>query len=86
MKCQSHSLVLCWMSNLIVKTATEDELAGQRLKLSEEKKLVKTGYHRVKEKVKALRQDYRKAVTEGRRSGTGKLVCDNWNRLKLLWG
>ena len=68
------------------KTANKDELAAQRLKLSEEKKLVKTGYHRVKEKVKALRQDYRKAVTKGRRSGSGRLVCDNWDILKLLWG
>ena len=68
------------------KTVNNDELAAQRLKLSEEKKLVKTGYHRVKEKVKALRQDYRKAVTEGRRSGSGRLVCDNWDILKLLWG
>lgn len=44
------------------------------------------GYERIKEKAKAIRQAYRKAVTEGRRSGSGKLVCDNWDKLKILWG
>lgn len=44
------------------------------------------GYERIKEKVKAIRQAYRKAVTEGRRSGGGKLVYDNWDKLKTLWG
>ena len=52
---------------------------------AEEKKLKKTGYERVKEKVKTVRQSYRKAVTEGRRSGSGKLVCDNWDFLKIIW-
>ena len=50
----------------------------------EEKKAVKTGYERIKTKVKEVRQDYRKAVNEGRRSG--KLVCDNWHLLKNIWG
>ena len=44
-------------------------------------------YERIKEKIKAvLRQGYRKAVTEGPRFGSGKLVCDNWDKLKTLWG
>ena len=44
------------------------------------------GYERIKEKVKATQQYHGKAVTEGRRSSTGKLVCDNWEKLKTLWG
>jgi len=40
----------------------------------------------VKQKIKDIRQDYRKAVTDGRRSGSGKIVCENWDTLKLLWG
>ena len=32
------------------------------------------GYERIKEKVKGIRQDYRRAVTEGRRSNSGKLA------------
>ena len=41
-------------------------------------------YERILEKVKAIRQDH--AVTEGRRSGSGKLVCNNWDTLKSQWG
>ena len=37
-------------------------------------------------KVKEVRQDYRKAVASGRRSGCGKLICENWDTLKTLWG
>ena len=33
-----------------------------------------------------MRQDYRTTVTEGRRSGSGQLMTDNWNLLKTLWG
>ena len=40
------------------------------------------GYERVKEKVKDVRQEYRKAVTEGRRSGSRKLIADSWDLLK----
>lgn len=51
-----------------------------------DKKLIKKGYERIKAKVKEVRQDYRKALTEGRRSGSGKVVCDNWELLKGIWG
>ena len=39
-----------------------------------EKGDVKKGYDRVKEKIKALRQDYRQAVNKGTRSGSGRIV------------
>ena len=35
--------------------------------------------------MKGLPQDYRNAVTVGRRSGSGKLVEDNWDILKNIW-
>ena len=41
-------------------------------------------YERIIEKVKAIRQDH--AVTEGFRSSSGKLVCDNWDTLEAPWG
>ena len=50
------------------------------------KEKVKAKEKEIKEKVKAIQQDYRKAVTEGRRSSSGKLVCDNWEKLKALSG
>ena len=48
------------------------------------KNQIRIGYERVKQKVKDIRQEYRKAVTEGRRSGSGKLVADNWDLLKKI--
>ena len=35
---------------------------------------------------KEIRQNYRKAVSEGRRSRSGKIVCDNWEKLKSILG
>ena len=32
-----------------------------------------------KQKWKKVSQDYRKAINERQRSGSGKLVCKNWN-------
>ena len=33
-----------------------------------------------------MRQAYPNAVTNGRRSRSGKILCDNWDTLKTLWG
>ena len=55
-------------------------------KIADENKVIKIGYERVNPKIEDVRQDYRKTVNEGRRSGIGKLVIDNWNLLKDLWG
>ena len=65
-----------------------DDISQKEYKqlLTEQKKLIKMGYQRIREKVKEVRQDYRKAVTSGRRSGSGKLICENWDTLKTLWG
>ena len=51
-----------------------------------QKKAIENGDERIKEKVKAIPQDYSKVVMEGHRSSSGKLVCDNWEKLKTLWG
>ena len=50
-----------------------------------EKSAIKKGYDRVKEKIKALRQDYRTAVNNGTRSGSGRIVRDNWDDLTEIW-
>ena len=54
--------------------------------LLQEKRVIKTRYLRIKTKVKEFKQDCRKTINKGRRSGSGKLVCDNWYLLKNLWG
>ena len=63
-----------------------EELAKQKDAVAEERKLIKIGHQRIKQKIKDLRQDYRNAVTVGRRSGSGKLVEDNWDILKNICG
>ena len=45
----------------------------------------KIGYERVKQKARNIRQEYRIAVTQGTRSESSQVVCDNWERLKFLW-
>ena len=63
-----------------------EELAKRKAAVAEEQKLIKIGYQRIEQKIKDLRQDYRNALTSGRRSGGGKLVEDNWDILKNIWG
>ena len=48
--------------------------------------MIKIGYQRIKQKIKDLRQDYRNAMTVGRRSRSGKLVENNWDILKNISG
>ena len=62
-----------------------EEMSKARTQNINDKKQIRIGYERVKQKVKDIRQEYRKAVTEGRRSGSGKLVADNWDLLKKIW-
>ena len=65
---------------------TAAEIARAKIKREEEKKAIRAGYVRIKAKAKEIRQNYRKAVAEGQRSGSGGVVCDHWEELKALWG
>ncbi|KAK3736563.1 hypothetical protein QZH41_003138 [Actinostola sp. cb2023] len=57
-----------------------------KAKNDEEKSAIKRGYDRVKEKIKNIRQDYRNAVNIGSRSGSGKIVKENYDLLTQIWG
>ena len=50
-------------------------------KRDEGKRLMRKGYDRTKEKVKNIRQDYKAAVNKGPRSGSDKIVQDNYDLL-----
>ena len=63
-----------------------EEISKARAQNINDKKQITIGYERVKQKVKDIRQDDRKAVTKGRRSGSRKLVGDNWDLLKKSGG
>ena len=51
-----------------------------------ENELVKKGYSRIKEKIKDIRQNFSQAVTNGRRSGSGKIVFEHYDELIVIWG
>ena len=53
--------------------------------MKNELKKIDIGYKRVQNKIKDLRQGYSKAVLVGRRSGSGKLVCEFYDELTLIW-
>ena len=54
--------------------------------VKDEQKLILQGYNRVLEKVKILQQGFSKAVIAGTRSGSGKLVYDQYDNLRNIWG
>jgi hypothetical protein len=62
------------------------EYEAYKSKRDEEKKLIRKGYDRIKEKIKSVRQDCRAAVNKGTRSGSGKIVQDNYDLLTDIWG
>ncbi len=51
-----------------------------------ENDLISKGRNRIIEKVKDVRQSFSKAVTCGTRSGSGKIVCEHYDKLVNLWG
>ena len=67
-----------WLSINIFKTKNKNK--------KKQNKKIKLGYQRIKEKVKNVRQDYRSAVNKGTRSGSGKVVQDNYDLLSDIWG
>ena len=69
-----------------LKDMDSEEYESYRKRLEEEKQKIKLGYQRIKEKVKNVRQDYRSAVNKGIRSGSGRVVQDNYDLLSDIWG
>ena len=51
-----------------------------------ENELIKKGYSRLREKIKDIRQNFSQAVTNGRRSGSGKIVFEHYDELLVIWG
>ena len=47
---------------------------------------IKLGYSRVMEKIKEIRQGFTKAVTTGKRSGSGKIVAEFYDDLNNIFG
>ena len=62
----------------------EKDMAKEVIKVSKE--LIAKGTKRVMEKVKEIRQAFSKAVISGKRSGSGKIVFEFYDKLVQLWG
>ena len=69
----------------VTKMSQEEKHEYQR-RLKVDKDNIKKAYARIKEKVKDIRQSFSHAVTTGRRSGSGKIVFEHFDRLVSLWG
>ena len=70
----------------IVQKTTKKEILECKRKSETEEKQIKEGYSRVKIKIKELRRGYKNAVDTGSRSGSGKLVSENFELLRDIWG
>ena len=71
---------------------TEEARGSEEVKLQIEtqqkvdRAMIKKAYNRVQEKLKEIRQNFSTAVTTGSRSGSGKIVLEHFEELKLIWG
>ncbi|XP_065068707.1 uncharacterized protein LOC135694007 [Rhopilema esculentum] len=54
--------------------------------IQEERKSIKLGYGRIREKVKKIRRNFRTAIREGTRSESGRVILQNWEYLMKIWG
>ncbi len=59
---------------------------GYRKSLQSKKKHIKAGYRGIKSRIKIIRQNFKKAVIAGTRSGSGKMIIQNWDELVMIWG
>ena len=69
-----------------LKEMSEKEYEAFKKHRDSERTRLKKGYDRVKEKIRNVRQDFRTAVNKGTRSGSGKIVQENFDLLSEIWG
>ena len=58
-----------------------DERGKNMTRVADDNRAIRLGYGQVNQKIKNLRQNYRRAVTEEERSGSGHLMTQNWTLL-----
>ena len=62
----------------------EKDAYMKRLKLQRDH--IKKGYGRIQGKIMEIRQNFSSAVVSGRRSGSGKIVLQHYDRLAQIYG
>ena len=70
----------------LLNSLTDDVSKEEKQLFKQQKKDISRGYQQILEKIKDLRQGFSKAILNGTRSGSGKIVYEHFDRLKQLWG
>ena len=65
---------------------TPEEIKEKKNEVKVCENLIKTGYNRILEKVKDIRQKFSNALTSGTRSGSGKIILEHFDLLKQIYG
>jgi hypothetical protein len=65
---------------------SKEEYKTFKDKFDKDQKSMKLGYDRVKAKIKKIRTSFQKAVLEGTRSGSGRVIKEHWDSLIQIWG
>lgn len=73
-------------ATVVEEKLSTEEMGKVGVKNISNSKRFKTGYDRIKQQKKDIRQDYRKVVTEGKKIGKWKTGIDNWDTKKKVWG
>ena len=74
------------LPNLNTDNMEAEEVVEFKRKVDRLSRLKKEGYSRVRNKVKEIRSGYKSAVDKGTRSGSGRLVMENFDNLQKIWG
>ena len=64
----------------------KEEKDAHMKKIKLQRDHIKKGYGRIQEKIKEIRQNFSSAVVNGRRSGSGKIVFQHYDRLVKIYG
>ena len=68
-----------------VEKITKKQLRQWQNELGAEKALIGKGYDHIKEKIRSIRKAYNKAVSNGTKSGSGKVVQEFYEELSKIW-
>ena len=71
-------------SNYDDLSTQEQKEAKNEIKVSKE--LILKAHKRITEKIKEIRHNFSKAILSGRRSGSGKIIYEHYDKLILIWG
>ena len=69
-----------------INSLPKDKQAKYKKEFKNSTSLITRGKNRIIEKTKDIRQKFSKAVVNGSRSGSGKIVFEYYDMLKTIWG